>query len=440
MKDSEFKRKIKFLKQQAHELQKHATKNPVRLRKVLSEALEELQDSLEELKVAEEELYQQNQKLIESSRTVELEKQRYQELFDFAPNGYLVTDPKGVIKEANLAAASMFQLCQDLLVGRALVVCVAAEDREAFGNQLSRLRRLEKMQDWEVKLQPLKGEPFPGAITVATMRNAQGNLIGLRWLIRDITERKKLEEDRLRLSKLESIGILAGGIAHDFNNMLAGIMTTMSLAKTDPNIRIDTHESLTEAEQVCLQAKRLTQHLLTFSRGGTPVKELVSIIELIRDTATFALTGSSVRCDISIDDDLWNVRVDEGQTSQVIGNIVINAAQATPQGGVINIRAKNINYERANLPLRNGMYVKITIKDEGIGIPKEHLTKIFDPYFTTKQKGSGLGLATAYSIIKSHDGFIDVESELGKGSRFHIYIPASAKRVSQRKAEPQKRA
>jgi len=440
MKDNEFEHKIKFLEQQVHELQKHATKNPVRLRKVLSEALEELHDSLEELKVAEEELYQQNEELIESSRTVELEKQRYQELFDFAPNGYLATDPEGVIKEANFAAASMFQLRQGLLVGKSLVVYVAAEDRKAFRDQLSRLRRLEKMQDWEVKLQPFKGEPFPGAITVAIMRNTEGRIIGLRWLIRDITEHKKLEEDRLRLSKLESIGVLAGGIAHDFNNMLAGIMTTMSLAKMDPNIRMETYEGLTEAERVCLQAKRLTQQLLTFSRGGTPVKELVSITEFIKDTATFALRGSSVRCDISIEDDLWNVRIDEGQISQVIGNIVINAAQAMPQGGVISIRAENINYEMDNLPLRNGMYVKIKIEDEGIGIPEEHLSRIFDPYFTTKQKGSGLGLATAYSIIKSHGGFIDVESELGKGSRFYIYIPASEKRVLQRKSEREKRA
>src|SRR5579885_1134583 len=437
MKDKQFERKIKFLKQQVHELQKHATKNPVRLRKVLSEALKELQDSLEELKVAEEELYQQKEELIESSRTVELERQRYQELFDSTPNGYLATDPEGVIKEANFTAASMFQLRQGLLVGKSLVVYVAAEDRKAFRDRLSRLRRLEKMQDWEIKLQPFKGEPFPGAITVAIMRNTEGRIIGLRWLIRDITEYKKLEEDRLRLSKLESIGVLAGGIAHDFNNMLAGIMTTMSLAKMDPNIRMETYESLTEAERVCLQAKRLTQQLLTFSRGGTPVKELVSITELIKDTATFALRGSSARCDISIEGDLWNVSADEGQISQVIGNIVINAAQAMPQGGVISIRAENTNYEMGNLPLRNGMYVKIKIEDEGTGIPKEHLSRIFDPYFTTKQKGSGLGLATAYSIIRSHSGFIDVESELGKGSRFYIYIPASEKRAEKKKTVAQ---
>ncbi len=219
-------------------------------------------------------------------------------------------------------------------------------------------------------------------------------------------------------------------------------MTAVSSTKIDPHISADAYENLTEAEKICIQAKRLTQQLLTFSKGGTPVKKLTSIEQIIRESASFALRGSNVRCESSIEDDLWDAEVDQGQIAQVISNLVINAQQSMPQGGVIKIKANNTELRRGFISsyIKEGNYVKITVEDEGIGILEEHLSRIFDPYFTTKQKGSGLGLATAYSIIKSHGGFIDVESELGKGSRFYIYIPASEKRVLQRKSEREKRA
>jgi PAS domain S-box-containing protein len=252
---------------------------------------------------------------------------------------------------------------------------------------------------------------------------------GLRGLMVDITERKKMEEELLRAQKLESIGLLAGGIAHDFNNILMAIIGNISIASMEapPNSRIV--ERLTAAERASLQAKDLTQQLLTFSKGGAPIKSTASVANLIRDSANFALRGSNVRCEMVIPDDLWPIEVDQGQMNQVINNLIINADEAMPDGGIIAVRAENVTLDTdspAALPLRPGTYVKLTIFDQGIGIPPEHLSRIFDPYFTTKQKGSGLGLATAYSIIKKHDGYITVESRLGAGTSFTILLPASA--------------
>jgi len=174
----------------------------------------------------------------------------------------------------------------------------------------------------------------------------------------------------------------------------------------------------------------LTKQLLTFAKGGAPIKETASIIDLIKDSASFSLRGSKVGCEQSITDDLWSVEIDKGQISQVIQNLIINANQAMPDGGIIKIGSENVVIGENNpLPLPEGEYVKISIKDQGNGISEEHLHKIFDPYFTTKEKGSGLGLATCYSIIAKHNGHITVESEPGVGTTFFIYLPVSEKEV-----------
>jgi signal transduction histidine kinase/ActR/RegA family two-component response regulator len=252
--------------------------------------------------------------------------------------------------------------------------------------------------------------------------------IQYQLIYQDITERKLLEAEHQRIEKLESIGTLAGGIAHDFNNLLTGIMGNISLARRYVEPEGKASERLEEAEKASLRARDLTQQLLTFSRGGAPVKALIPIDKLIQESASFALRGSKVKPEFSLPDDLWAVKADKGQINQVISNIVINADQAMPQGGTLNIEANNLVIKsRRVLPLPPGNYVHIAIKDRGVGIPREHLGKIFDPFFTTKQKGSGLGLATVYSIVKNHDGHIAVESKLGTGTTFHIYLPASEK-------------
>jgi two-component system cell cycle sensor histidine kinase/response regulator CckA len=290
-------------------------------------------------------------------------------------------------------------------------------------------------EGWRVRKD---GSKFWANVVITALRDEYGNLRGFSKVTRDITERRKVEEERLKFSKLESVGTLAGGIAHDFNNLLTGIMTAVSSTKIDPHISADAYENLTEAEKICIQAKRLTQQLLTFSKGGTPVKKLASIERIIRESVSLALRGSNVKCNISIEGDLWDAEVDGGQISQAITNLLINADQAMPQGGLIDLTAHNIDYSGDRLSLKEGRYVRITVEDEGIGIPQEHIARIFDPYFTTKQKGSGLGLAVVYSIIKNHNGYIDIESQLGKGTKFHVYIPASPKRVEGERVERKK--
>jgi PAS domain S-box-containing protein len=247
-------------------------------------------------------------------------------------------------------------------------------------------------------------------------------------ICRDITERKRMREAILRADKLTSVGVLAGGIAHDFNNILTAIMGNIGLARMYTKTLDKAGKHLQEAERACLRAKDLTQQLLTFSKGGAPIKETTSIVDVIRESTAFALSGSCVGCRFEISQDLWPVDIDTGQISQVIGNLVVNAKDAMPEGGVIRITVENrILDTNSGFPLQSGRYIRVSIKDEGVGIPEKHLNRIFDPYFTTKQKGSGLGLATCYSIVKKHDGHVDLESRLGVGTTFHVYLPASEK-------------
>jgi len=313
------------------------------------------------------------------------------------------------------------------LQGQSIFERVHPDDLPAVKAEFERGMRTLKPGQAEFRLRTKAGEWrwFDG--TGKAFRTATGEVRAV-VVSRDITDRKQIEEERLRASKLESLGVFAGGIAHDFNNLLAAIIGNISLAKLSVEPGNELHKSLAEAEKASLKAKGLTQQLLTFAKGGAPVKRPTSIGDLLRESAGFALRGSNVRPEFSLPDNLWPVEVDEGQMSQVIHNLVLNAQQAMPDGGIITIGGENLTVgaDRAEqaLPLREGKYVKLAIRDQGSGIAKEHLPKIFDPYFTTKQKGSGLGLATSYSIIKNHEGHISVDSEVGVGTTFVLYLPA----------------
>jgi len=247
-------------------------------------------------------------------------------------------------------------------------------------------------------------------------------------LLEQIAERQRMEEELLKARKIKSVGVLAAGIAHDFNNLLAGILGYVSLAKVVAQTDATMVAYLTEAEQACQRATALTQQLLTFAKGGAPVRYTVSIVELLKECVGFVLRGANMRGDIQIAADLWPVDVDAGQINQVIHNVVLNAMQAMPDGGTVQVRAENVVLA-AGVPftLPEGHYVKITVQDPGCGIPKEVLSNIFDPYFTTKAEGSGLGLTTAYAIVIKHEGYITIASEVGVGTTVVIYLPASQK-------------
>ena len=265
--------------------------------------------------------------------------------------------------------------------------------------------------------------------TGAPIRAQDGEVIGAVLVFRDMTERQKIEEELVKADRLESIGVLAGGIAHDFNNILTAIMGNISLASIYAKADEKISKRLDNAEKASLRAQDLTQQLLTFSKGGIPLKRLASIKDLIQESVDFSLRGSNVRCELALDNALWSAHVDSGQISQVLHNLIINANQAMPNGGILSVRAENTIVDaecpEALVALKPGRYVKVIIEDAGCGIPEEQLQKIFDPYFTTKDEGSGLGLFTSYSIIKKHDGHIDVTSTVDVGSTFSIYLPAS---------------
>lgn len=262
--------------------------------------------------------------------------------------------------------------------------------------------------------------------SVAPILDKNSEIVGTVLVFRDITEKKKLEERIIKSEKIESLGVLAGGIAHDFNNLLNAIVGNLDIGKKFSAPDSEVHRSLTRAEKASAKAKELTQQLLTFSKGGAPIKKLAAISDLIRDSADFGARGSNVQCEFSLPDDLWNAEIDEGQISQVINNLVINAVQAMPEGGTIQIRARNTAINPHEFQdLAPGNYVQITVRDHGKGIPREEIARIFEPYFTTKDTGTGLGLATTYSIIKKHEGAIDVESAPGIGTAFYLYLPAS---------------
>jgi len=353
-------------------------------------------------------------------------------------NDAIVVVREGVIRFVNPRAEELMGLPGERLVSRPFLDFLHPDDREAAS------RRYQKR---------LQGNPVPGPFTFRVIDSAgnirwmEGSPVSVDWegqtgtlnFLTDVTAKRKIEEDVLRLEKMRSIGLLAGGIAHDFNNILTAILGNISLARAYSAAGSKAVERLGEAEKACLQAQGLTQQLLTFSRGGAPVKKVIDIGPVVRDSCLLALRGSNVRLDLHIPDDVWPIEADEGQIAQVISNIVINADHAMPEGGEVRVDVENVVAQANDAPLTvHGSYVKISIADHGVGIPREHLSKIFDPYFTTKHKGSGLGLATAYSVVKNHAGHIIAESQPTVGSTFYVYLPASEKApLEQRDALPQ---
>ncbi len=271
------------------------------------------------------------------------------------------------------------------------------------------------------------GEEVPIQVVASPIKDHQKQIIGIVIVFQDITRRRQLEKEILNQEKMKILEMLAGGIAHDFNNLLSSILGNISLARIK-NKEESVEKFLDKAEKATKQAEKLTRQLLSFTKAGLPVKKTTSIAELVKETTSFVLRGANVKVVFSIPDDLWPAKVDEVQIGQVIQNLVINAQQAMPNGGTIEISAENVYFETdSEIPLPPGPYICLKVKDEGCGIAPEYLSRIFDPYFTTKPNGSGLGLAVVLSIIKKHDGYIRVRSTLGKGTSFEIFLPAVKK-------------
>lgn len=306
------------------------------------------------------------------------------------------------------------------------------DDMEYAWNECQAALRGERKYDLEFRVRHPDGTIRFIKAQGIVLRDVTGNPIRMLGVNHDITRSKTLEEEMLKNQKLESLGVLAGGIAHDFNNLLGGIFGYMESAidiVTDQKVR----ECILKALNTIDRGRHLTQQLLTFAVGGVPIKTVAPMFPYVVEIVQFALSGSNITCVFDVASDLKLCNFDKNQVAQVIDNLIINAKQAMPSGGTIEVIARNITIGQGEHHLLNqGDYIKISITDHGIGIPKDLLSKIFDPFFTTKKTGHGLGLATCYSIVKRHDGCIEVESTPGVGSTFHIYLPASQETNSEK--------
>ncbi len=350
---------------------------------------------------------------------------KYRTLIENLPQKIFYKDRNSVYISCNKNYADYLKIKPNEIAGRTDYDFYPQELAEKYRADDKRLMDTGKTEDIEEKYIQDGQEIWIYTIKTPVVDNS-GNVNGILGIFWDITDRKKLEEQLRQSQKLEAIGTLAGGIAHDFNNLLQGVFGYISIAKLNAANKDKSIAALEQAEKALHMSVNLTMQLLTFSKGGKPIKKKIPLQSMIENSVRFALSGSSADYRIKLDADLWHVEADEGQIGQVIQNIVLNADQAIPLGGTIVITAKNLQATKKEIPQlpEEGKYVEISIKDYGTGISQEYLSKIFDPYFTTKTKGSGLGLATCYSIIKNHGGVINVLSKVGRGSTFYVYLPA----------------
>jgi PAS domain S-box-containing protein len=360
------------------------------------------------------------------------EKERLSVMLKSIGEGIIATNTKGEVLLINKSAELLTGWAQEDAIGHDLSHIYKVIDENAKDIHDNHLMHLLSAKSIErrsnVILTDQDGSERLIEDTAAPIRDKDSNIVGVIIVFRDITEKLKYESEIIKHQKLESIGIFAAGMAHDFNNILAGILGNLSLVKMD--IRNDSRAlvNLEEAERASYRAKDLTQQILTFSKGGNPITKTASIMDVLDESVKFILKGSNVKSVFSVPQDIWRVEIDEGQIYHVINNLVLNAIQAMPQGGTINIEAQNVVIKKENsLTLSEGRYVKISLKDEGMGIPADYLSRIFDPFFTTKPEGSGLGLSTSYAIIQKHKGHLEVESIEGVGTTFIFYLPASDK-------------
>jgi PAS domain S-box-containing protein len=383
--------------------------------------------NIHDRRCAEHSLREAHRILEERMRERMLEEERLKVTLRSIADGVIATDTAGRIRLMSRVAEDLTGWSQARALGAPLIDVVPIQDertgRRADPSLLDALSR--PIPETDAVLVRADGSERLVRYGASPIRSTDGAAYGLVLVFRDIADRRRHEEELLKASKLESIGVLAGGIAHDFNNLLTGILASVSVAILQERRGQPVGDRLRAAQLACERARTLTQQLLTFARGGEPVKTRVDLERLVRDAATFALQGSRSRCEFEVIGPLNAIEADPGQIGQVVHNLALNADQAMPAGGTLRIRMENVSLE-ANASRRTpaGAYVAVHFRDTGVGIPAEHRAKIFDPFFTTKPGGSGLGLATVYSILQRHEGQVDVVSRPNNGTTFTIYLPA----------------
>jgi PAS domain S-box-containing protein len=436
-----------------------------------AELLEDLLVAAEELRVSEEELRQQNQSLEEARDALDEQRRRYQELFDFAPDAYFFTDLSGIIQEANLTASRLLRIDSRFIPGKALASYVAMNDRSRFRAELTRLRSERAPHDLTLTLQPREGPPIDSAVTLSVARAPQGGAVGLRWLVRDVTAQRRLEaevrslneqlEQRVeartrdlaaahRLSeellareqaarraaevsaaqsrhvqKLESIGVLAGGIAHDFNNLLHVILGNAELTRAHLPPDSPALETLGEVIRAAQRATDLTRQLLAYSGKGAFVLRHLDLSHEVHEMATLLRTVISKQAVLvwELEPDLPSIAADETQIRQIVMNLITNASDALDdRPGTIILRTGTVRGEEVDA---DGEFVYLEVADSGVGMASETLQRIFDPFFSTKFSGRGLGLAAVMGIVEAHHGLIRIRTAPGEGTAFRVLFPAA---------------
>jgi two-component system, cell cycle sensor histidine kinase and response regulator CckA len=407
-----------------------ANKNPSAIKKMPPSDIRNL---VEDLHIHQIEMEMQNEELRRSQLELQAARNKYSDLYDFAPVGYFTIGEKGTILEANVPGAAMLGVERGSLRGEAFSRFVTRDTQDIFYLHRKKLLETKSPRTCELKLKDKDNTEFHAQLECLVVEDNEGHL-NCFAAVSNINKRKQMEEELLKAKKLESLGVFAGGIAHDFNNLMSAVVGYISLARTEMPPGSDGFKNLIKAEKASIQTRELTSRLITFSDGGGPVKETVPFGGLLRDSVVHSMKGSDMDARFSIPDNISPIKADEHQIRQVILNVATNAREAMAGKGTIHVSCENTDTGvKDPLTLKDGKYVKISIEDQGPGIPEEDRERIFDPYFSTKemgtQKGMGLGLAVSDSIVKQHDGLITVKSELGTGTILSIYLPASEKEI-----------
>jgi len=378
----------------------------------------------------------QNEQLQHTQQQLQQARDEYQSLYNQAPNGYLTLDEHGIIRRHNATFANLLNRSGHDVCGTPLVNLIDPQDRELWLGRFSTFHKQPQGKNLNIRInQPdnsLRWLRLTGSHEFRADTPDEKNkriLVAASDITREVlAEEEKIQTELqlLQAEKLQSIGTLAGGIAHDFNNVLAALSGNISLARFKLGKEHIAEKYLTAAIESIQRATLLTNQLLTFSKGGAPVRKSLDLQGLIEEVVCFNLAGSAIKPEFTWGENLWSVLADYGQLEMVFGHLTTNAHQAMPDGGHLRIGAENLTLMENRIPgLPPGSYVCIRFTDNGQGIAPEHLPRIFDPYFSPQKNGKGLGLATVYSIIKRHGGLIRVNSLPGQGTSFILHLPAA---------------